>query len=169
MSPLSNAKYSSLMVYKSDNDLLIFSGANIDPSTKEDLKIPEKRNCAETQAAIAAQQMNLNPSNLAIMFLYRKPEPTRIFTGEKLLPCLDCYKKYICRLIANKGFLVLMLDDFTDQEFLTTKIDNRKQVVELSRDQKRYSYRTFDSLEMTFLNIEQRLGSRVCSPIMKDF
>lgn len=149
---------------------MIFSGANIDPEKKEYLRIPEKRNCAETQAAMAAKQIkDLDTNSLVMMFLYRKPETGRIFTGEKLLPCVDCYKKYLSKLIANKGFLILSLDDPHDYKFLSAIVDPSKKTMELKTSEAiKFFYRIFDSLEMTFLNIESGLGLRVCSPILKN-
>lgn len=165
MSPISQAKYSALVVYESkDGEYKIFSGSNIDPETKEDLKLPEKRNCAETQAVTAAWREGCIADDVVLMFLYREPELGRLFTAEKLLPCLDCHKKYLSALVSNHGKLVLLLEDHSYKDFLPATFSGKdgNQIQELVYDEEKIHYIVFDAMRMLFLNIEKKLGSRVC-------
>ncbi len=164
ISPISKAKYSSLMVFQTEDQLLIFSGANIDPVNREDLKIPEKRNCAETQAVRAAQAQGLNFNNLVAMFLYRSPEFNRHFTAEKLLPCLVCNQHYVTKLIPNKGHLVLIIDDQIERQFFNADhlSDDENKIHQMQVNDHEINYLILDSEKLLFLNVEKALGSRVC-------
>lgn len=164
VSPISQAKYGALMIYKKDDHLFVFSGANIDPRNKEDLKVPEKRNCAETQAIRAAASEGLGYENLVAMFLYRSPEFNRHFTAEKLLPCLVCNQHYVTKLMANKGHLVLIIDDLIKRDFFRVDHLNteKNQVTKLVLGDHEINYLILDSEKLLFLNVEKALGSRVC-------
>jgi len=166
INPISNTSYSAVLVYKKNNNYLLFSGANIDPECKEDLKNPLKRNCAEKQAAITAQRIDgLNNSELRFMFLYRKQKPSECVPACKLVPCRDCYEKYLVDLIKNNGRLVLIMDDNIDRVFLQkpegAPVIEKVHSIDLGEGA-RVNYKIFSADAMKFLQIENSLGERVC-------
>jgi len=167
VSPLSNALYSSIMVYKKESEFLIHAGANIDPETTEQLKDPIFRNCAEKQAAVSALTCDKETNKaLKILFLFRKAHQCEIFPAEKLIPCKDCYKAYIEDLIANSGKLVLVIEDDEPREFLLPGYKAAESVNEIRTFKttmgEAIHYVIFDSEAMKFLKVEKELGMRVC-------
>lgn len=167
INPISHTSYSSVLVYEKDSNYLLYSGANIDPECKEDLKNPDRRNCAEKQAAVTAQTIdNLTNANLKFMFLYRKQKAGECVEARKLVPCKDCHEKYLLDLIKNNGKLVLILDDNCDRQFLSpnhgTLVTERVHSIDLGENAK-VNYKIFDASAMRFLKIEDKLGERVCS------
>ena len=166
INPISHTSYSAVLVYKKNNNYLLFSGANIDPEQKEDLKNPLKRNCAEKQAAITAQRIDgLDNSQLRFMFLYRKQKTNECVPACKLVPCRDCYEKYLIDLIKNNGRLVLIMDDNVDREFLKnpngTEVLEKVHSIDLGEGA-RVNYKIFGASAMELLKIEDSLGQRVC-------
>ncbi len=162
-SPLSNAYYSAIHLYREDGKLKLHSGANIDPSSYELFKSPKHRNCAEKQAAFSANMKDhLSNASMQIMFLYRKHQSEKLFSAEKLLPCKDCYKSYIQDLIDNDGHLVLIVDDNEPRKFFkNVNLDNTISSVKV--DGQVINYKIFNAKEMLHLNIENVLGGRVCA------
>jgi hypothetical protein len=166
INPISHTSYSAVLVYKKNNNYLLFSGANIDPEQKEDLKNPLKRNCAEKQAAITAHRIDgLDNSHLCFMFLYRKQKLNECVPACKLVPCRDCYEKYLIDLMKNNGRLVLIMDDNVDRVFLHnpqgTQVTEKVHSIDLGEGAF-VNYKIFDAKAMQFLKIEDSLGERVC-------
>ena len=168
IAPLSSAFYSSIMVYgKGNPSYLIHAGANIDPETKEQLKDPIYRNCAEKQAAVSAlKEDNETNKNLNVLFLFRKAQHHEIFPAEKLIPCKDCHRTYIEDLMANNGKLILVLEDSEQREFLLPGYEEAEQINKIrtfkSAMGESINYVVIDSDAMRFLKIEPELGARVC-------
>jgi len=167
IAPLSNAFYSSIMIYgKGNPSYLIHAGANIDPDTKEQLKDPVHRNCAEKQAAVSAsKQDNETNENLKVLFLFRKSQHHEVFPAEKLIPCKDCYRTYVEDLMANKGKLVLVIEDSEYKDFFLPGYEkaeqaNKIRTIKSTRDGS-VNYVVIDSEAMKFLKIEPQLGARV--------
>jgi cytidine deaminase len=168
ISPISQALYSSITVYKKKSGYLIHVGANIDPSSKDLLKIPEYRNCAEKQAAISAYRNDQESNdNLKILFLYRKPNGEPTFPAEKLIPCKDCYQSYLQDLQRNMGKLVLILSDNVPREFINANHCKSKEINLIkSIESKTFGliyYVIIPSDAISYLNIEKELGARVCA------
>lgn len=157
LAPISAAHYSAIHCYYKSNNLIIHSGANIDPSSIELLKSRKHRNCAEKQAAnSAASQDLLSNKEMQIMFLYRQNNSG--MRAEKLVPCIDCYQTYIKDLIKNNGKLVLILDDDSPREFVNER-DYNNSISQLGD----VYYKVLDARALMNLNIETSLGGRVCA------
>lgn len=166
VAPLSNALYSSIMIYEKGDRYLIHAGANIDPETAEQLKNPLYRNCAEKQAALSAFTSDAETNeDLKTLFLFRKAHNGERFPAEKLIPCKDCYRSYIEDLMANDGKLVLIIEDSEPREFLVPgcedeAIRNQIRTIKSSMDEA-INYVILDSQAMKFLKVEKELGGRV--------
>lgn len=161
IAPISHAHYSALMVYKHKGKFQIYSGANIDPVNKPDFSDPLKRNCAEKQASLAAKKLdNLDLDEIAFVFLYRKSSQGQRFAAEKLIPCKDCHQKFVSKLQANKGKLVLILDDDQQRNFVAVSAPNSSIANQINNGTKKY-YAIIPDSVMPFLNIEKQLGARV--------
>lgn len=168
VAPLSNAFYSSIMIYENDSKYLIHSGANLDPENCEQLQNPIYRNCAEKQAAISAQKTDgATNKDLKAIFLFRKDHNREIFSSEKLIPCKDCYRTYLEDLIENDGKLILVIEDSQPREFLLPGYSEADSVNEIrtikTAVDKAINYVIIDAEAMKFLRIEKELGARVCS------
>lgn len=164
---ISQAYYSAIHFYKQNEELKIHAGANIDPSRRELLKIKEHRNCAEKQAALSAIKIDkLSNPEMHMMFLYRRKDPARFLAAEKLLPCPDCYQRYIKDLIKNNGYLVLIVDDAEKRNFFSKDgFDSSIKSIEINKQ--KIFYKIFNKHEMSFLNIEKTLGASAFLPDSK--
>ncbi len=168
--PISNAHYSSLLLYEKNAVLESFLGANIDPPRREDFNNIHKRNCAEKQASIAAQEFGLNNRFLKMIFLYRNLEESKSFSAEKLLPCSDCYSRFVQDLIYNRGFLLILIGDGKARNFYVSSAKADSNIVMLKHGDQVFYYKIFDHKQLRFLNIEKELGKRVsesCSEILQ--
>lgn len=158
LAPISQAYYSSILVYKNKNGFLVHSGSNIDPLKKENLKIAKFRNCAEKQASLSALEIDrLDNNKLKILFLFRLDNKIKKLSSEKLLPCKDCFEKYIIDLQKNNGTLVLISEEMEADDFLQNGAKPRSQI---NFDNKiRFIF--FQGEELTKLKLESNLGSNI--------
>lgn len=151
IAPFSNAFYAAFCVFESKDGFHIHAGSNIDSMKKENLKIAKFRNCAEKQAILSAlEKENLESNKLKILFLFR--QNNKLLTAEKLLPCTDCYGKYITALRRNNGIFVVISEEHGAKHFL--KKDQR--VKELKFDDFRLLF--FSDEELDQLNLEPEIG-----------
>jgi len=99
------------------------------------------------------------------MFLYRKQKHNECVPACKLVPCRDCYEKYLVDLMKNNGRLVLIMDDNVDRVFLQkpegAPVIEKVHSIDLGEGA-RVNYKIFSADAMKFLQIENSLGERVC-------
>jgi hypothetical protein len=161
--PISNAAYSSLSVFRNfDNEYKIYAGANVDPKTISLLKDTSARNCAEKQAIELGVRENNLRDDLNLLFLYRRGKANGRYSAEKLLPCLDCYQKYVKQLIKNDGKLIIFLNNSHQREFFNEDAPfyNDPRINKLViNEQKNIYYRIFSSEELKYLKYEKSLGA----------
>lgn len=158
IAPISHAFYSCILVFENNGRFLVHAGSNIDPLKKENLKNIKFRNCAEKQASLSAfEEDDLMNDKLKILFLFRLDNKIKKLSSEKLLPCKDCYEKYIVDLYKNNGVLVLVSEEMESQDFL---LDQSKASVQISFDDEfRFVFLKAEDLKQ--LNLEQGLGSNI--------
>lgn len=170
--PISNAAYSSFLIYHAMDDIKIHAGANIDPHHHDHFSSPEHRNCAEKQAHLSAQSAaesgELELDCLDLMLLFRKPQEDREHHPEMLVPCSDCATKQLLDLYDNNGKLVLVLPDDSEREFLVNgnplNNDHKPSSFEIETDEgekRKYFYRIITHEEFPYLRIEANLGSKI--------
>lgn len=163
IAPISKAQYSALLIYESKDQLQIYSGANIDPAEKYQFQIPEYRNCAEKQAALAASLLdNINLDKLLYVFLYRKSSPGVTLSPEQLTPCKECNKDFITKLINNQGKLFLVTDDKISRIFVQENFANNTKLTQ-THSSPNYIYTSISGEALKYLVTEKALGKRVLS------
>lgn len=156
IAPISNAFYSSILVFQNKEKFLVHAGSNIDPLKKENLQIAKFRNCAEKQASLSALENDkLTNDKLKILFLFRLDNKVKKLNAQKLLPCKDCFDKYINDLRDNNGVLAIISEEMDSKEFLKDKDD----IQEMTFDDFRIVF--FRGKELSQLNLEEKLGSNV--------
>ena len=158
VAPLSQAYYSSILVYKNQDKYSVHAGSNIDPLNKENLRIAKFRNCAEKQAALSALEHDqLEAKDLKILLLFRLDNKVKKLDSKKLLPCIDCYKKYVEKLKTNNGVLVLISEEMEANDFLT---DGLKPDAQVSFDDQ-FRLIFFKGDKLSKLKLEQGLGMNI--------
>ncbi len=165
-SPISHTKYGAIVVFDNQDEFSMHAGANIDPERPEFLKSPEHRNCAETQAVKSAKRCHdYNPASLKYIFLYRMLENKDSVHPQKLLPCKDCYQKYLLDLMSNKGKLVVFSDFDIDGSFFKSGYcfdEAFRSLPDQGLDEhSSFYFKIFDHEKIPYLNIEKQLGARV--------
>ena len=124
---------------------------------KENLKIAKFRNCAERQASLSALENDgLHNNDLKILILFRLDNKVKKLTAEKLLPCMDCYEKFVIDLERNKGTMLLVSEEKEAQGFLK---NNSKPIKELDFGNHRFLF--FKGEELSNLKLESELGSNI--------
>jgi hypothetical protein len=137
---------------------MVHSGSNIDPLKKENLKISKFRNCAEKQASLSALELDgLDNNKLKILFLFRLDNKIKKLNAEKLLPCKDCFKKYIIDLQKNNGTLVLISEEMEADNFLQ---NGAKPETQINFDNQ-FRFIFFQGDELSNLKLEDKLGSNI--------
>lgn len=160
VSPISGTSYGAIMVFQKGEDFFIHSGANIDPEKLEYFQSPEHRNCAETQAAVSAQNHNeYSKDSLKYIFLYRDPKASTKLEAKKLLPCKDCFQRHLYPLIEAKGKLVIFSDVVVTNNFFKEGQGFDNSLLEIED----FFFKVFSYQEIPYLDIENELGSRVLS------
>jgi cytidine deaminase len=154
ISPISNAAFSAIMLFKSGK---IFCGANVDPEEASLLKFPEHRNCAEKQAALAALSESEKIEDLKQLFLYRRPDKERKRYAEMFLPCLVCNKDYLKHIFNNEGSFFLLLNDDRIRDFIEGK--NRGVLKKISINGETFFYTEISGEDLLRLKKEKSLGS----------
>lgn len=122
------------------------------------MQIAKFRNCAEKQASLSALENDrLTNKNLKILFLFRLDNKIKKLNAKKLLPCKDCFDKYVNDLKQNNGTLALISEEMDSKDFLTDSAD----IKEIRFDKFRMIF--FKGEELLRLNLEKKLGSNVNS------
>lgn len=156
IAPLSHAHYACILVFQDtqSGEFFVHSGSNIDPGKKENFKIPKYRNCAEKQASLSALEIDSAENNeLKILFLFRLDSRIKFLNAQKLLPCSDCFNKYVPDLKNNNGVMVLVCEEMDSKDFLL----DSKEARELIFERHRYVFLSGD--ELSNLNLEPELGA----------
>jgi hypothetical protein len=157
IAPISHAYYSSILVFENKDKFFVHAGSNIDPLKKENLKIAKFRNCAEKQASLSALETDrLENKQLKILFLFRLDDKIKELNSQKLLPCKDCFDKYIVDLKKNNGVLVLISEEMTANNFLT----EASKIQEI-RFEEEFRLIFFKGDNLSKLHLEEKLGASV--------
>lgn len=93
---------------------------------------------------------------MKILFLFRLDNKIKTLGAEKLLPCKDCFDKYIVDLKKNNGVLVLISEEMKAQDFLIESATAK----ELNFDDQ-FRFIFFKGDELSKLRLESSLGSNI--------
>jgi hypothetical protein len=157
IAPHSNAYYSSIFVFQKQGEFFVHAGANIDPQKKENLKNAKFRNCAEKQASLSALEAdNLGNEFLKILVLFRLDNKSKKLNSQKLLPCKDCFEKYILDLQKNNGVMIIISEEMQADDFiLGCALDKKISFAD------KFRFLFFYKEDMNNLNLEAQLGANV--------
>jgi uncharacterized Zn finger protein len=88
---------------------------------------------------------------LKILILFRLDNKVKKLTAEKLLPCTDCYDKYVIDLKKNNGVLIIISEESEAKHFLK----NNQELKELKYGDFRLMF--FKGEELEQLNLEPKI------------
>ncbi len=124
---------------------------------KENLKNAKFRNCAEKQASLSALEAdNLGNEFLKILVLFRLDNKSKKLNSQKLLPCKDCFEKYILDLQKNNGVMIIISEEMQADDFiLGCALDKKISFAD------KFRFLFFYKEDMNNLNLEAQLGANV--------